>query len=341
MRMGRHVTVIDNPHWQCAAQFPFAVIQGPDFIVYLKEDGGTGNTSGVHPHDIIRPVYKVGEVYLSRGEGRSCVTLTVDDNDENYPFGDGESRSWTRDGRMFGTEEHPGDLMDYAPVAVPVAPIPPAPPATPDPWIGKRVRFVQDSEEGTGTVVGKDDTNYAVRVDEGCSKFTTSGHYCGGLVPDGRGWYVASRNMQLLDELVGKKVDLVIVDEVAAAFDFAVPEAVDYAANVGKRVVYESHAGVIRGMHREGQHYAVEYDTHDRRGLHDCDGLCESGRGWYVSVLDSGLVFERSEAGAQPERSEALSEDDLALCWAAFANHPSIWIDQWVAARRELRRLAR
>lgn len=100
-RWAVQVVVRENPHWQCRANYPFAVIQGPDFVVYYDEEGNTGGGTA-HEHDIMRPVYKVGEVYLNRNGKRLVVEL--DDSGPKYPLKNEEhGTSWTRDGKVLNT----------------------------------------------------------------------------------------------------------------------------------------------------------------------------------------------------------------------------------------------
>ena len=341
LRNGRHVKVVDNPHWQARQLYPFAVIQGPDFVVYFKDDGSVGDTAGLHEHDIVRPVYKVGAVYLSRGAAVPPVKLVVDDNDSSYPFEDAEGYSWTRDGFMYGPG-HPNsrDLMDYAPEIL----------AVPDSgWVGKRVSFREGSRVAHGYVKEqRTPTQCYVEVD---APFVGHG-------VNGRMWFVDCVNMTEVPELVmsgtGTATGNVKGGELAVEHaepctartppGLELPSPGDAPASaVGRSLVLamngREYAATVIGADR--WYYTIEFaEGESVPGMWYCNGQCPSGRGWMLNHADEGTLFRFVEAVAQPqaESSEALDDDDRAACWAAFVQHPHIWIDQWVAARKELRR---
>lgn len=341
LRNGRHVTVKDNPHWQCAAKFPFFVMQGPDFIVYFTPEGQADPAGGTNEYDIIRPVYEPGEVYIGRDGQRHKIER--DDNDTNYPL-ENDDHSWTRAGRCIGTTYHDYDLMDFAPIPAPGCLLPKsafeiAPPA--DPWMGKRVQFNQDGERGTGIVRGFDGTNYAVEVDESCTEFS-GGHYCGNLVPGGRGWFVHPRNLTAIDGI--EPVVPSIVHDVSP--DLPILATPVTPSRVGMRVeVQLDCATTVQAtiMHEDAAHVAIEFDPdYYHAGAWTCDGHVPSGRGWYVPK-DSVRAVSEAETQVEAERSEAeaLNEVDVAEVWAAYRINPSISIDAWIAARRQLKAAAK
>lgn len=366
LRNGRHVTVRENPHWQCRVNYPFAVIQGPDFVVYYDEEGNTGGGTA-HEHDIMRPVYKDGEVYLDRNGKRRVIDL--DDNSSTYPLEDDErDESWTRDGRVShcATSEREDDLMDYEqpkrgalfallgqpvfkfpskpifppPIFNPIDNIPIPPPEPADPWVGKRVHLREDGREGYGVVhkrMSSGSDCYTIKVDEPCDW----GHSGDGDLGQ-RGWNVHKGNLTLA-ELQGKRADLVIVDEV-----FAVPELAPVEASpslVGLRVEVNldcatTARGVVKFEDTDG-YVAVEIDADVQwQGLHSCNGHCNDERGWW-ELRDSLRAVSEAETPVEAERSEALTEVDVAEVWAAYRINPSIDIDSWIAARRKLKAAAK
>ena len=350
LRNGRHVKVVDNPHWQARQLYPFAVIQGPDFVVYFKDDGSVGDTAGLHEHDIVRPVYKVGAVYLSRGAAVPPVKLVVDDNDSSYPFEDAEGYSWTRDGFMYGPgHSNSRDLMDYAPeiLAVPVA--------VPDSgWVGKRVSFREGSRVAHGYVKEqRTPTQCYVEVD---APFVGHG-------VNGRMWFVDCVNMTEVPELVmsgtGTATGNVKGGELAVEHaepctahtppGLELPSPGDAPASaVGRSLVMlaingqEYTATVIAA---DGWHYIIEFAEGEVvPGMWDCNGECPSARGWLLNHADEGTLFWFSEADASPEaeRSEALNEVDAAAVWDAYcyairSNRVDYTIERIIADRKKLR----
>lgn len=341
LRNGRHVTVRENPHWQCAAKFPFAVIQDPDFVVYYNEDGNTGD-GAAHEHDIIRPVYEEGETYIDGYNSRVTITR-VDAHICTYPVHGDDGEEYTHDGKYL--EEDPenseSNLFDYVREAVdaikPAFEI--APPA--DPWMGKRVQFNQGGESGTGIVRGFNGKYYAVEVDESCTEFS-EGHYCGNLVPSGRGWYVDPRNLTAIDGIEPAVPS--IVHDVSP--DLPILETPVTPLRVGMRVEVQLDGGttaLATIMHEDASHVAVEFDPdYYHAGAWTCDGHVPSGRGWYVPK-DSVRAVGEAETQVEAERSdaEALNEVDVAEVWAAYRINPSISIDAWIAARRQLKAAAK
>lgn len=237
LRNGRHVTVRENPHWQCRVNYPFAVIQGPDFVVYYDEEGNTGGGTA-HEHDIMRPVYEEGQTYIDGDNNRVTITR-VDAHTCTYPVHGDDGEEYTLDGKY---------LFDYVRKAHDVLPNLPllATPVTPS-RVGMRVEVHVDCATiGLGVIKYEDvDGTSAVEFDEGTEGINGL-HNCSGHVPSGRGWWCSDDNMRVLDE-----------------------------------------------------------------------------------------------AQAETERSEALNEVDVAEVWAAYRFNPSISIDAWLAARRQLKAAAK
>lgn len=348
LRNGRHVTVQANPHWQCAALYPFACIQGPDYVRYFKADGSAGaEVVEAHPDDIIRPVYTEGETYMD-GDGNR-VLIRNDDGTGSYPLDGDDNESYAIDGRYVtdGANDSTSNLYDYAPPlpvfhavgGVPISPVGDMPPPA-DPWMGKRVQFNQDGERGTGIVRGFDGTNYAVEVDESCTEFS-GGHYCGNLVPGGRGWFVHPRNLTAIDGITAVPS---IVHDVSP--DLPILATPVTPSRVGMRVeVQLDCATTVQAtiMHEDAAHIAIEFDPdYYHAGAWTCDGHVPSGRGWYVPK-DSVRAVSEAETQVEAERSEAeaLNEVDVAEVWAAYRINPSISIDAWIAARRQLKAAAK
>ena len=338
LRNGRQVTIIDNPHWQCAARYPFAVIQGPDFVVYYDEKGSTGGDDSL---DVMRPVYVQGQRYATVAAGIAFIESVDSDSDTLYALTVSYSvidqsflDVYTRKGERYDGSPGQYDLLDYAPEILA------APAAVPDSngWVGKRVSFREDSRVLYGYVKEqRTTTQYYVEVDA-----PFEGH---GV--NGRMWFVACSNMTEVPELVGERVDLLIVDDVDSKSESAIvlpsPDGALESA-VGRSLVLAMHGKEYTAtvIGADDWYYTIEFaEGTDFPGMWDCNGQCPSGRGWLLNHADEGTLFRFSEADAQPqvESSEALDDDDRAACWAAFVSNPSIWIDQWVAARKELRRM--
>ena len=338
LRNGRQVTIIDNPHWQCAARYPFAVIQGPDFVVYYDETGSTGGDESL---DVLRPVYVQGQRYATVGAGIAFIESVDSDSDTLYALTVSYSGidhsfrdTYTRKGSRYAGSPGQYDLLDYAPEILA------APAAVPDNgWVGKRVSFREGSRVAHGYVKEqRTPTQCYVEVD---APFDGHGY-------NGRMWFVDCVNMTEVPELVGKRADLLIVDEPCTARTppgFVLPSPGKAPASaVGRSLVMlaingqEYTATVIAA---DDWYYTIEFAEGEFfPGMWDCEGRCPSARGWMLNHADEGTLFRFVEAVAQPqvESSEALDDDDRAACWAAFVQHPHIWIDQWVAARKELRR---
>lgn len=340
LRNGRHVYVKDNPHWQCAAKFPFFVMQGPDFIVYFTPEGQADPAGGENEYDIIRPVYKKGETYIDRNGVRRVINL--DDGDTTFPLEDEDRyQSYTRDGRMYTDEDERGDdLMDYEqPPSVCQLMFAPPPAPVADSWVGKRVHFTEDGQSGTGLVLWEflhTAGRYEVRAD---SPF--AGHGTGGLK-----WHVWGQNMRLADANTGITDVPSIVHDVSP--DLPILATPVTLSRVGMRVEVQLDCattgfGVITYEDKDGTS-VVEFDegTEWVGGLHTCAGHAPSGRGWWchndtiraVSEAETQVEAERSEA-------EALNEVDVAEVWAAYRINPSIDIDSWIAARRKLKAAAK
>ncbi len=366
LRNGRHVTVRENPHWQCRVNYPFAVIQGPHFVVYYDEEGNTGGGTA-HEHDIMRPVYEEGQTYIDGDNNRVTITR-VDAHTCTYPVHGDDGEEYTLDGKYLddGSENSESNLFDYVrkavdaikpaprlgdllreavaapalPVFAPMGGIPIPPPVPADPWMGKRVQFNQDGERGTGIVRGFDGTNYAVEVDESCTEFS-GGHYCGNLVPGGRGWFVHPRNLTAIDGITAVPS---IVHYVS--LDLPILATPVTPSRVGMRVeVQLDCATTVQAtiMHEDAAHVAIEFDPdYYHAGAWTCDGHVPSGRGWYVPK-DSVRAVSEAETQVEAERSEAeaLNEVDVAEVWAAYRINPSISIDAWIAARRQLKAAAK
>lgn len=332
LRNGEHVYVKDNPHWQCAAKFPFFVMQGPDFIVYFTPEGQADPAGGKNEYDIIRPVYKVGETYIDRGGNRRLIDL--DDNDDMYPLEDAlRDKSWTRDGRMTAHALHESvcDLMDYAPSLPVPKPVDPA-----DPWIGKRVFFNADGREGYGVVHAIHDPGdgyYTIKVDEPC----TWGHD-GDCDLGRRGWIAHVNNLRLEDAPTIQT----IVHDVSPDLPILVTPVTP--SRVGMRVeVQLDCATTVQAtiMHEDAAHVAIEFDPgYYHAGAWTCDGHVPSGRGWYVPK-DSVRAVSEAQVEAERSEAEALNEVDVAEVWAAYRINPSISIDAWIAARRQLKAAAK
>lgn len=334
LRNGRHVIVKDNPHWQCAAKFPFFVMQGPDFIVYFTPEGQADPAGGTNEYDIIRPVYEPGEVYVGRDGQRHKIER--DDNDTNYPL-ENDDHSWTRVGRCVGTTYHDYDLMDYEqpPSVCQRMFAPPAPVA--DSWVGRRVHFTEDGQSGTGLVLRELEHapgRYEVRAD---SPF--AGHGTGGLK-----WHVWGQNMRVADANTGITAVPSIVHDVSP--DLPILATPVTPSRVGMRVeVQLDWATTVQAtiMHEDAAHVAIEFDPdYYHAGAWTCDGHVPSGRGWYVPK-DSVRAVSEAETQVEAERSEAeaLNEVDVAEVWAAYRINPSISIDAWIAARRQLKAAAK
>lgn len=224
LRNGRHVTIRENPHWQCRVNYPFAVIQGPDFVVYYDEEGNTGGGTP-HEHDIMRPVYEPGEVYVGRDGRRHKIER--DDNDDNYPL-ENDYQSWTRDGRCFGTTYNDHDLMDYEQLPsvyqCRFAP-PPAPVVDVDTGITTASSIVQDALPDLATLeafVAPSRVGMRVEVQIDCPTtvqatimyedaayiaiefdpdyYHAGAWTCDGHVPSGRGWYVPKDSVRAVSE---------------------------------------------------------------------------------------------------------------------------------------------
>ena len=337
LRNGRHVYVKDNPHWQCAAKFPFFVMQGPDFIVYFTPDGLADPAGGENEYDIIRPVYKKGEVYFDRNGKRRVIDL--DDNSTAYPLEDEERlEAWTRDGRVtFRESEH--DLMDYAhPSTCQVLFDPPTAPVA-DSWVGRRVHFTEDGISGTGLVLREFahvPGRYQVRADP-----PFAGHGTGRLK-----WNVWRNNMRVADANTGVTAIPSIVHDVSpnppilATPDLAPTDA--SPSIVGMRVEVDfdcatSAVGVVRYEDMTDDTVAVEFDSNVYGRLHSCRGYVPSGLGWWVNKESLRVV---SEAETTVE-AEALNELDVAEVWAAYRTYPSIAIESWIEARRLLKAAAK
>lgn len=337
LRNGRHVVVKDNPHWQCAARFPFFVMQGPDFIVYFTPEGQADPDGGENEYDIIRPVYEPGEVYVGRDGQR--YKIERDDNDTNYPL-ENDDHSWTRAGRRNGTTYHDYDLMDFAPLPkpspgclLPKSAFEVAPPA--DSWIGKRVFFKEDGREGYGVVhaLKAPGGNYIIKVDKPC----TWGH-SGNCDLGVRGWNVHVGNLRLEDTPAIPTIVHDVLPDLPTLATSVTPSRVGMRVEVQLDCATTVQATI---MYEDAAHVAIEFDPdYYHAGAWTCDGHVPSGRGWYVPK-DSVRAVSEAETPVEAERSEALTEVDVAEVWAAYRINPSIYIDSWIAARRKLKAAAK
>lgn len=340
MRMGRHVIVKDNPHWQCAAKFPFIVMQGPDFIVYLTPEGQADPAGGENEYDITRPVYKEGGVYLRSGQRYEIYS---EDSDDTYPLnGRNEGRGdnincFTRDGRVLYNESNTSDLMDYAPVPVsaPVCGITILP--LNDTWVGKRVHFIEDGLSGIGLVLREFPNlsgRFEVRADP-----PFAGHGTAGLK-----WHVWRQNLRLADANVGITPTPSIVQ--GALPDLVLLDTLVTPSRVGMRVEVQLDCATTTQatiMYEDATHVAIEFDPdYHHSGAWTCDGHVPSGRGWYVPK-DSVRAVGEAATRVEDERKEveALNEADVSEVWAAYRINPSIAIESWIEARRVLKAAAK
>lgn len=217
LRNGRHVYVKDNPHWQCAAKFPFFVMQGLDFIVYFTPEGQADPAGGENEYDIIRPVYKEGETYIDGDNNRVTITR-VDAHTYTYPVHGDDGEEYTLDGKYLdaGSENSKSNLFDYvrkavdaikpAPqfgdllreaVAAPALPIL-ATPVTPS-RVGMRVEVQLDCATTVqATIMHEDAAHVAIEFDP--DYYHAGAWTCDGHVPSGRGWYVPKDSVRAVGE---------------------------------------------------------------------------------------------------------------------------------------------
>lgn len=332
LRNGRHVTVRENPHWQCRVNYPFVVIQGSDFLVYYDEEGNTGGGTA-HEHDIMRPVYEEGQTYIDGDNNR--VTITRVDAQGVYPVHGDDGVEYMLDGRYLddGHEDSDSNLFDYVRKAVDASK-----PAPADPWLGKRVFFKEDGREGYGVVHAISYPGaryYTIKVDEPC----TWGHPGEGDLGQ-RGWNVCVDNLRLED---APTIPTIVH---AVSPDLPILETPVTPSRVGMRVEVQLDCDTTVQatiMHEDAVYSVIEFDPdYHHPGAWSCDGLVPSGRGWYVPK-DSVRTVSETETQVEAERgdAEALNEVDVAEVWAAYRINPNISIDAWIAARLQLKAAAK
>lgn len=349
-RDGAVITVEDNPHWQCAALYPFFDAQG---CVYYTSSGHVDAEHTEHPSAIARPSYEVGEEYVTT-DGRTQVIKYNDRDDGVFKVETADGWTYSTDGSYWGKYTDPSckDLQDY--VAAPAVMMMPGEPV--DQNIGRKVRVDWDGLVFEGTVVCKNSVysrRYCVHIDKMIEGSSGSGHTCDGNIPDGKGWNVPVEELK----------DIATPEPVTPGFapphaddalltELGVPPAVEIKPEdyIGKRVYHNAFEaeGTIR-LIKDGVYFGIEFDTEVKDCMHLLDGALEECRGWYVWIAEEGdtwrLAVSEAEAPAEAERSEAsLNDVDRAAIWSALAErvstlkepHIGDTLDELIAARRKL-----